>query len=98
MGPDKLRWAIVALVLVTAVSAGAFVGFAASRLPAFATSPAIDPVLDGGRELQPGPLADLALERARMGAAWLAGVGREDGSFYYIYYPEDREFEEQDYN
>ena len=93
-----MRWAIVALVLVTAVSAGAFVGFAASRLPAFATSTGIDPILDGGRELQPGPLADLALERARMGATWLAGVSREDGSFYYIYYPEDRRFEDEEYN
>lgn len=98
MGYDKVRWATVALVLVTAVSAGAFIGFAASRLPAFATATSIDPVVDGAGELQPGPLADLALERARMGAAWLAGVGREDGSFFYIYYPEDREFEEVDYN
>lgn len=98
MRHDKMRWATVALVLVTAVSAGAFIGFAASRLPAFATSSSIDPVLDGARALEPGPLADLALERARMGASWLAGVAREDGSFYYIYYPEDREFEEVDYN
>ncbi|MEP7082905.1 MAG: hypothetical protein ABI841_08045 [Chloroflexota bacterium] len=98
MRNDKLRWATVALVLVTAVSAGAFVGFAASRLPAFASSTAIDPLLDGARELQPGPLADLALARTRMGATWLAGVGREDGSFFYIYYPEAREFEAVDYN
>lgn len=98
MGYDKRRWATVALVLVTAVSVGAFAGFAASRLPAFAPSTAIDPVLDGARELQPGPLADLALARAKMGATWLAGVAREDGSFFYIYYPEAREFEALDYN
>ena len=98
MSDNKLRWAAAALALVSAVSAGAFAGFAAARHPAFAAQSATEPVLDGASELQARPLADLALARAEMGAAWLASVTREDGSFYYIYYPEDREFEAEDYN
>jgi len=95
---DGLRWATIGLLVLSAVSAGALVGLVAARQLGLATTTAIDPILDGARELQPGPLAELAHARAQMGAAWLAGLSREDGSFFYIYYPEAREFEAEDYN
>ena len=34
----------------------------------------------------------------RHGASWLAAVARDDGSFLYIYYPEDDTYQGEDYN
>lgn len=88
----------LALVLITGLSAGGVIGFVVARQTTPVAPPAIDPVLDGTRGLQPEPLAELAFSRAALGATWLATVSREDGSFFYIYYPEDGDFERADYN
>ncbi|CAN5675401.1 hypothetical protein BH24CHL8_BH24CHL8_04150 [soil metagenome] len=79
--------------------------FAAS-LTSCATSPPplpADPadvaqVLDGTREILPGPLADLALARALAGGRWLTGVVRPDGSYHYEYDPDDVEYVDDEYN
>lgn len=63
-----------------------------------AAAPSEDSILDGSEDVQEEPLAELAFERARMGAEWLADVVREDGSFYYVYFPETDTYEEEEYN
>jgi hypothetical protein len=55
-------------------------------------------ILDGTAELQPDPLARLCLERVRLGAAWLTGASRRDGSLYYRYFPDRDEYELRRYN
>lgn len=55
-------------------------------------------ILDGTEEVQEEALAELAFDRARLGAEWLATVSREDGSFYYLYFPEDDTVEVEEYN
>lgn len=91
----NIQWAATALTLVAGVSAGVLVGYASAG---FASGADTSAVLDGTRELQPDPLADLAHERAEMGAAWLADVSQEDGAFIYLYYPEADEYDFEDYN
>jgi hypothetical protein len=55
-------------------------------------------ILDGTEEVQEQALAELAFERARLGAEWLATMSREDGSFFYVYFPEDDTVEVEEYN
>ena len=55
-------------------------------------------LLDGRARLQPEPLADLAYERATLGARWLAGVVRPDGAFFYEYDPKRDRYDKDDYN
>src|SRR5688500_14358703 len=43
-------------------------------------------------------LADLALERAELGARWLARVRLSDGSLYYRYFPEQDKYDDRYYN
>lgn len=57
-----------------------------------------NPVLSGTRPVDARALARLARQRAGLGAAWLAGVGRPDGSFHYWYYPTEDRFSSQDYS
>jgi hypothetical protein len=55
-------------------------------------------ILDGTKEINVEGLADLAKERAHLGALWLAGVIRSTGAFYYIYNPGDDEYVKDSYN
>jgi hypothetical protein len=57
-----------------------------------------DPVLDGAAPIDVDALATVAIDRAALGAEWLAGVTRADGSFYYEYDPDDDEYEDDEYN
>jgi hypothetical protein len=54
--------------------------------------------LDGTAEIDPRALAQLAFERAHLGATWLARVVRPTGAFYYIYRPAKEAYDEVDYN
>ena len=69
-------------------------GSSAGRLGVYAE----DPLLDGRSEPDRVALAELGRERASAGARWLADLARDDGSFLYIYYPEDDEYDREDYN
>lgn len=55
-------------------------------------------MLDGTAPLKPAALATLARQRAVLGAAWLAGTSRPDGSFAYFYRPETDTYESDPYN
>ncbi len=57
-----------------------------------------DPLLDGRSEPDRAALAELGRERAAAGALGWPTVARDDGSFLYIYYPEDDEYDREDYN
>lgn len=97
--PTTLARLATGLMLVAALAGGSVVGYVAARMTgASAASTPEDPILDGTRQLQPDQLAELALERAEMGATWLADVSRHDGSFIYLYYPEADEYNLEDYN
>ena len=97
--PTTLARLATGLMLISAVAGGSVLGYVAARLTgASAASTYADAVLDPTRELQSDALAGLALERAEMGAAWLADVSRHDGSFIYLYYPEDDEYDLEAYN
>jgi hypothetical protein len=65
---------------------------------AAAPAPNVASLLDGRAALQPEPLAGLAYDRAVLGARWLAGVVRPDGSFYYEYDPVRDRYDEKEYN
>ncbi|MEA2515159.1 MAG: hypothetical protein QOJ59_4648 [Thermomicrobiales bacterium] len=54
--------------------------------------------LDGTTAVDAADLAELARERTRLGAGWLAGDQRPTGVFYYIYDPESDLYEANDYN
>src|SRR5688500_15715521 len=54
--------------------------------------------LDGTWPLDRQALAALALERARLGALWLAGIVQPDGAFPYIYHPETDTYDIVRYN
>jgi hypothetical protein len=97
---DVYRRIAIALFILAAAAAGGLVGYlaGASQIAGPPTVRPIDPVLDGTADLQPEALGELALDRAAMGARWLASVARDDGSFFYIYYPEDDEYQGDDYN
>jgi hypothetical protein len=56
------------------------------------------PVLNGEEAIDANGLADLAYERALLGARWLAGVVRPNGSFYYVYDPGTDTYESDAYN
>ena len=85
------RWwvRLGALVSTTMALAGAMTGCAA---------PSDDLLLDGTEEIEEAALAELAFERARLGARWLAADVRENGAFYYTYRPARDAYEEDDYN
>jgi hypothetical protein len=55
-------------------------------------------VLDGTAPIDLERLAELALERAILGARWLAGVIRDDGSFHYNYRPLADQYESANYS
>jgi hypothetical protein len=61
-------------------------------------APDPESVLDGTEEVQEEEVAELAFDRAQLGAEWLSGVSREDGSFYYEYFPADDTYDEEEYN
>jgi hypothetical protein len=69
-------------------------GWPAGAAPAAAD----DALLDGTAETDPEALAELALERARLGARWLAANVRPDGSFNYVYEPERDEYATDEYS
>lgn len=79
---------------------GLAIGIVVAQLdrPPETTSEREDRLLDGAAQVEPSELADLAMHRARLGASWLAGIVRDDGSFYYVYDPADDAYEEQEYN
>jgi hypothetical protein len=54
--------------------------------------------LDGTTEIDTHALAQLAFERAHLGATWLARVVRPTGAFYYIYRPAKEAYDEREYN
>jgi hypothetical protein len=54
--------------------------------------------LDGSTEIDTRALAQLAFERAHLGAAWLTRVVRPNGAFYYIYRPAKETYDEHAYN
>lgn len=56
------------------------------------------PVLDGARPVQREALADLAIQRARLGGQWLARNLRYDESFPYWYLPRTNQIDVGDYN
>jgi cyanophycin synthetase len=55
-------------------------------------------VLDGVRPIVANELAALALERARLGAKWLASVVGREGCFPYVYRPTKDEYVTDRYN
>ncbi|HEV2950475.1 MAG TPA: hypothetical protein VGZ51_00075, partial [Actinomycetota bacterium] len=57
-----------------------------------------DPVLDGTLPIRAESLAELARDRAALGARWLTSVTRDDGSLFYLYAPASDEYEAEDYN
>ena len=57
-----------------------------------------DRALDGTTEIDAHALAQLAFERAHLGATWLARVVRPNGAFYYIYRPAKEAYDEDAYN
>ncbi|MDP8925149.1 MAG: hypothetical protein M3O34_20075 [Chloroflexota bacterium] len=65
--------------------------------PARAVPPA-GGVLDGTTDIDEQALADLAFERAQLGAQWLANAVRPDGAYYYGYDPVRDRYETTDYN
>ncbi len=94
-----LRRVALGLLLIAAGAAGALLGYVLGTRSETATPvSAGERLLDGTLPLDPTPLGELAKERAAMGARWLAGVARDDGSFLYIYYPEDDAYDAEDYN
>jgi hypothetical protein len=96
---DRTERLALALFLVAAVALGGvggyLLGVGSAAGPAAA---ATDPLLDGRADVDEARLAGLARERAAMGARWLAGVARDDGSFLYEYDPEDDTYDREDYN
>ncbi len=96
---EYYRRVALALFVAAAVGTGALVGYLVGvRGDSAAITAVPNRLLDGSAPLDPGPLAELAKQRAAMGASWLAAVARDDGSFLYIYYPEDDVYEGADYN
>jgi hypothetical protein len=55
-------------------------------------------VLDGTAPIDFDALADLARERAILGARWLANVVQADGAYHYIYRPREDEYDSTDYS
>ena len=82
------RWWLL-LVLMTSTMVVPIAGCTASS---------DEPRLDGTAEIDEVALANLAFERARLGARWLAGDVRENGAFYYTYDPVADAYEEYEYN
>ena len=58
----------------------------------------VDKTLDGTAPIDLERLAKLARERAILGARWLTGAVREDGSFHYIYRPLADQYESANYS
>lgn len=61
------------------------------------SKPTEEQVLDG-RAPEAEAVADLARERARLGAVWLTTAMRESGAWFYQYYPITDEYEDDVYN
>ncbi len=55
-------------------------------------------VLDGSRPLHPRYLADVAVERAWLGARWLAMIVQPAGAYHYIYDPDTNRYIDLEYN
>lgn len=85
-----------------ALGAGAIALPTIGRGAAFAAPAAQEwtplPVLNGEDPIDANGLADLAYERALLGARWLANVVRPNGSFYYVYEPGSDTYEVEAYN
>ena len=96
---DGVQRLALVLFLAAAMAFGGVAGYLLGTMqnpgPASAVT---DPLLDGRADIDEARLAELARERAAMGARWLAGVARDDGSFLYLYYPEDDRYDREDYN
>lgn len=61
----------------------------------------VDALIDGEQSIdgeRREALAALARDRALLGARWLAGTVRDDGSYHYWYLPVTDEFDDSDYN
>jgi hypothetical protein len=86
---------LVALVL-TATGRDATIAQSTDATPIGARDAAA--ILDGTAAIDADALADLARERVRMGAGWLAQVQRTSGAFYYIYDPGADKYETHQYN
>jgi hypothetical protein len=56
------------------------------------------PLLDGRRPIDRDALAELARERALVGADWIARTAGEDGRYLYQYYPKTDRFDRKTYN
>ena len=96
---DGIQRLALMLFLAAAVAFGGVAGYLLGTLQNAGPASAVtDPLLDGRADLDEARLAKLARERAAMGARWLAGVARDDGSFLYLYYPEDDRYDREDYN
>jgi hypothetical protein len=95
-------WLAVEVVLVgiilaaTAYIAVALVMRAGKR--ELGLRPNANPVLSGTRPIDRPALARLAVARAGLGARWLAGDQRPDGSFFYKYFPRRNAYDLRDYN
>ena len=98
-GSDPYRRLALGLILVAVAATGGVVGYLLGTTRGETSLAATNnPVLDGTAQLDPVALAELAHSRAAEGARWLAAVARDDGSFLYIYYPEDDTYQGEDYN
>jgi hypothetical protein len=98
VGMTKRRNNAMFVLLAACLMVQAFVPGAGRTGTAFAEMQSVDLLLDGTADIDESALADLAMERARLGAQWLAGVVRTDGSFFYIYDPVTDLYEEIAYN
>lgn len=78
---------VACLLFLVSTPPGAAIG---TRAPA--------DVLDGSRPLRPQQLADVAKERAQLGARWLAMVVQPTGAYHYIYDPGTDRYIDRDYN
>jgi hypothetical protein len=100
-GPGNDRHVLMrtVILLIAAVLVGGAAGYlvGVSRPTAVPTWSG-DPLLDGTLPIRTEALADLARDRAAMGARWLAGTTRDDGSFFYLYDPASDAYETEDYN
>ena len=96
---DMYRRLALGFLFLAAAATGGVVGYLVGTSRAETSSAtSTSPVLDGTRTIDAAALAELAHSRAADGARWLAHVARDDGSFFYIYYPEDDTYERENYN
>lgn len=93
---------LMAAVLLFAVLAAACNDGNDSTTPTTVRPPGVvDALLDGEQPIDGDrreELAALARDRALLGARWLAGTTRDDGSYHYWYLPVTDEFDDSEYN